>query len=214
MPLKAVFGNHCTHCLCRLPGTRRRAVEMGSRSGLERSVWPARAVNSGVEVERSGEQGARMVGHFAVWDTWARIDSVLEGCFMERLSRGAFSKTFRAQGKRIKVLFQHGRDPSIGDKPLGSITELEEDQRGARYSVELLDVGYVRELIPALDARLFGASFRFRPLKSMLSNLHRLRQRTLKASPSALSWRPVCPSSARLSSRPTSRPRPACAAAV
>jgi hypothetical protein len=49
---------------------------------------------------------------------------------------------------------------------LGRITELAEDERGARYSVDLLDTAYTRELLPALDAGLFGASFRFRPLKA------------------------------------------------
>jgi phage head maturation protease len=63
------------------------------------------------------------------------------------------------------VLFQHGPDPSVGNQPLGSIVELGEDERGAHHTVNLIDTAYVRELIPALDAGLYGASFRFRPMK-------------------------------------------------
>ena len=69
------------------------------------------------------------------------------------------------QRHKIRVLFQHCRDPLIGEKPLGRITHLAEDERGAAYEVELLDTEYVRELIPALEAGLYGASFRFRPLR-------------------------------------------------
>jgi HK97 family phage prohead protease len=81
------------------------------------------------------------------------------------LSPGAFKKTLREQRHKIRVLFQHGRDPLIGEKPLGSITHLTEDQRGASYEVTLLETAYVRELLPALEANLYGASFRFRPLR-------------------------------------------------
>jgi HK97 family phage prohead protease len=135
---------------------------------IERSAWPVRAIGPsvGVELTRSASgEGVVMAGHFAVFNQWTEIRSVFEGDFMERIAKGAFAKTFRERGNKIKVLFQHGRDPLVGDKPLGSITKLAEDSRGAAYEVDLVDTEYVRELVPALDRGLYGASFRFRPLK-------------------------------------------------
>jgi hypothetical protein len=54
---------------------------------LERTAWPARAVYPGLELERSGEAGVRMGGHFAVFGQWTRIDSIFEGTFIERIAR-------------------------------------------------------------------------------------------------------------------------------
>ncbi len=104
-------------------------------------------------------------GHFAVFNRWTEIDSYFEGNFMERFAPGAFKKTFREQRDRMRVLFQHGRDSQIGDKPLGPIADLREDGEGAYYEVPLLDTDYNRELIPGLEAGLYGASFRFRVVR-------------------------------------------------
>jgi len=103
-----------------------------------------------------------MAGHFAVFNRWTEIDSTFEGQFVERIAPGAFADTFRDQGERIRVLYDHGSDPAIGNKPLGTPDVLAEDERGARYEVDLFDTEYVRELLPALKAGALGASFRFR----------------------------------------------------
>lgn len=123
-----------------------------------------RAILPGVEVRSAGDGGPRtMHGHFSVFDRWTRIASSWEGTFMERIAPGAFTKTFRETTP--KVLFQHGKDPQIGDKPLGTIRSLTEDGTGAAYEVELLDTAYVRDLIPGLEAGLYGSSFRFSVIK-------------------------------------------------
>lgn len=121
--------------------------------------------HGGVELRDDDSAGPVMEGHFSVFNMWAEINSQREGRFLERIAPGAFRKTFKDQGEQIKVLFQHGKDPQIGDKPLGAIETLEEDDAGASYAVRLLDASYVRELIPALKAKLFGASFRFRMMR-------------------------------------------------
>jgi HK97 family phage prohead protease len=106
------------------------------------------------------------VGHFATFNDWAEISSTYEGHFMERVAPGAFKKTFRENRDRMRVLFQHGQDPQIGDKPLGPIETLREDETGAFYEVPLLtDTAYVRELLPGLRKGLYGASFRFSVIK-------------------------------------------------
>jgi HK97 family phage prohead protease len=127
-----------------------------------------RAVFPGVEwraAEPDDSGLGVMSGHFAVWDQWTEIDSAWEGHFFERLEKGAFARTIKARIDQFRVLFQHGQDPQIGDKPLGPIHELREDDSGAYYEVPLLDTSYNRDLLPGLRAGLYGASFRFQSVK-------------------------------------------------
>ena len=122
---------------------------------------------------RSEDGMPTLHGHFAVFDRWTEINSIFEGHFMEKISPGAFSKTFQENREKIRVLFQHGRDNAIGDKPLGPIDILEEDNVGARYEVPMLDTSYNRDLIPGLKANLYGASFRMRVTReNMLPSDH------------------------------------------
>src|SRR6266540_4889633 len=115
------------------------------------------------ELRHEGDEPPTLVGRFSVFNEWTEIDSLYEGHFMERVAPGAFEKTLADGGQ--KVLFQHGRDPQIGDKVLGRPTVLEEDSIGARYEVPLLGTSYNRDLIPGLEAGQYGASFRFRVMK-------------------------------------------------
>lgn len=101
-------------------------------------------------------------GHFAVFNEWTEINSAFEGHFLERIAPGAFAKTMSEQRDEIRVLFQHGHDPQIGDKPLGPIRSMSEDEHGASYEVPMLDTSYNRDLLPGLEAGLYGSSFRFR----------------------------------------------------
>lgn len=128
------------------------------RENLVRAVFPGSEVTN--------QDGKRTLhGHFSVFNEWTEINSAWEGRFMERIAPGAFAKTISENRAGIKVLFDHGHDPSIGNKPLGPIRSLEEDDRGASYEVELLDTSYVRDLIPALEEGLLGASFRFKVMR-------------------------------------------------
>lgn len=124
-----------------------------------------RAVLPGVELRAADDGTKTLTGHFAVFDEWTEINSAWEGQFLERVAPGAFKKTFRENRGGMKVLFDHGHDPSIGNKPLGAIRNLTEDERGAFYEVDLLDTTYNRDLVPGLEAGLYGASFRFRVMR-------------------------------------------------
>jgi HK97 family phage prohead protease len=125
-----------------------------------------RAISGESQLSDGDDEGPRHLhGHFAVFDRWAEIDSVREGHFLERIAPGAFKKTISEQRDRVKVLFDHGQDPQLGNKPLGKIDELVEDDHGVRYDVPLLDTDYNRGfIIPALEAGVLGASFRFRTI--------------------------------------------------
>lgn len=108
-----------------------------------------------------GETGDVMTGHFAVFNRWTKIDSWYEGKFMERLAPGSFADTL-ASSRAVKVLYDHGADPMIGNKPLGTPRSVSEDKKGVKYEVDLFDASYVNDLKPALRAGQLGASFRFR----------------------------------------------------
>jgi HK97 family phage major capsid protein/HK97 family phage prohead protease len=101
-----------------------------------------------------------MTGHLAVFNQWSEISSIHEGHFMERLAPGAFDKTLEGKS-RMKVTFNHGKDPHLGDKVLGIPTVLEPDDHGVKYEVPLFDTEYNRELAPGLKAGAYGSSFRF-----------------------------------------------------
>jgi hypothetical protein len=129
-----------------------------------------------------------MFGRFSVFNTWTEIRSSFEGNFLERVAPGAFAATLARDRRRIRVLFQHGKDPQIGDKPLGTIEMLREDEFGVAYSVRMLATGYNRELEPGLRAGVYGASFRFQALKETVDqhprasayNPRALPERTLR----------------------------------
>lgn len=135
-------------------------VSLPPRENLVRGVRP------GVEL-RTTEDGAMptLHGRFAVFNEWTEIDSAWEGRFLERIQPGAFKKTIAENRSGMRVLFDHGHDPNIGNKPLGPIADLRETDDGAYYEVPLLDTEYVRELLPGLQAGLYGASFRFKVMR-------------------------------------------------
>ena len=126
---------------------------------VERSALPPR-------LRAEGDAGPRVLyGHMAVWNTWARIDNEREGpAFLERISPGAFVRAFGDPDtrSRMRVMFEHGKDPSIGRRPLGRVLTLEEDGVGARYEVAMFSAEYARSLIEPLEAGQLGSSFRFR----------------------------------------------------
>lgn len=99
---------------------------------------------------------------FARFDQWNHIESFWEGEFLERVARGAFTKTMAESGSKVKVLFNHGRDPSIGMKSLGVPEVLEERDTGPFLSAPLFDTTYTRDLLPGLVGGAYGASYMFR----------------------------------------------------
>lgn len=119
----------------------------------------------------SGQSGSLMFGYFSTFNDWYEIDSWFEGQFLERVAPGAYQQTMVRDKAGMRVLFDHGFDPQLGNKPLGPITVLREDGVGAYYEVPLLDTDYNRNFVlPALRGQLMsgetvgsqlGASFRF-----------------------------------------------------
>lgn len=134
-------------------------VRAASAGVALRAVGEA-APDTGGEAASDNANGMpTLYGHFTPFNRWTEIDSFFEGNFMERIAPKAFAKTFRE--RTPAVLFQHGGDPQVGDKPLGAPQTLREEEFGPYYEVPLLDTSYNRDLVPGLEAGLYGASFRF-----------------------------------------------------
>ena len=119
-------------------------------------------------------------GYAAVFNSDTLIDS-WEGRFTERFMHGAFRDTLAKDGDKIKVLFNHGFDPSIGDKPLGKPRLMEEDDRGLRVEVPLDDTSYNRDLVASLrSGALDGMSIRFSVVREDVDDSKDLPVRTVK----------------------------------
>ena len=148
--------------------------------GYRAISWPA-------EYREMDHQRPRLIGHFARFGVFNEISSVSEGTFLERIQPGAFARTFKNNRDRIRVLFQHGRDPDVGEKPIAAPRELREDDVGPYYDAELLD-GIPPLVESGLRAGQYGVSYRFQivsedwepdPPKSDF-NPKRLPERTIR----------------------------------
>lgn len=130
-----------------------------------------RALDQSVVVRADDEDSdgglGTMVGHFSLFDSDYEINSWMEGHFIERIAPGAFKRTIKNRSGEtpIRVLLEHGFDPTVGDKPLGVPRVLEERDGGGYAETPLLDTSYNRDLAPALAAGAYGQSFRFQVLR-------------------------------------------------
>jgi HK97 family phage prohead protease len=106
-----------------------------------------------------------MVVRFSIFDVWYEIDSWYEGLFLERTAKGAFTKTMKESRDSVVSLFNHGMDFNIGDKVLGSVTDLREDDDAAVLEAGLFDTSYNRDLVPGIRAGAYGSSFMFRVIR-------------------------------------------------
>lgn len=124
-----------------------------------------RALRPGYELRDGDDDDGDMptlVLDFIRFNEWTEIDSLFEGRFMEQIDPGSVTRTFTEDRDGMRVLFQHGRDPQIGDKPLGPIDVLEPRKQNAHAEAPLIDTSYNRDLLlPGLRAGLYGSSFRF-----------------------------------------------------
>lgn len=103
--------------------------------------------------------------NFSKFDSWYRIDSWLEGTFLERTVKGAFKQTIAERGSQVKILFNHGMDMLTGDRPLSVPEVIEERADGPYLEGPLLDTSYNRDLLPGLRAGAYGSSFMFEVLQ-------------------------------------------------
>jgi HK97 family phage major capsid protein len=113
-----------------------------------------RAMQSGI----SSDDGRTLTIRLAPADAWAEIDSVTEGHFMERFRLGAYRKTMAESPP--KILFQHGRDPQVGEKIIASTDETGEDEISPFARGQILD-GLPELVVDGLRKGVYGSSHRF-----------------------------------------------------
>jgi HK97 family phage major capsid protein len=125
-----------------------------------------RAYIPGVEFRdtETADSRPRLTGHFARFGEWNEIDSIWEGRFLERVEKGAYTRSFKNKGDKMPVLFQHGQDPEIGDKVIAAHELYRDDDFGPYYEARLLD-GLPPLVVSGLKEGRYGASYRFRVLK-------------------------------------------------
>jgi HK97 family phage prohead protease len=125
-----------------------------------------RALGDGTELRHDGADGlGTLVLRFSQFNTWYEVDSLWEGLFLERTKRGAFSQTIAEDRASMRVLFDHGMDFQLGNKVLGPIDDLREDSDSPVGEVPLFDTSYNRDLLPGLQAGVYGSSMRMRVLE-------------------------------------------------
>jgi HK97 family phage prohead protease len=130
-----------------------------------RDLEVVRAVRSECRAAAADDGARTMEVRFSPYGEWYEINSFWEGQFLERTELGAFAKTINENLRNIKVLFNHGFDPQVGDKVLGPIRSLTEENDSPVGLVDLLDTSYNRDLIPGLEAGVYGSSFRFQVIR-------------------------------------------------
>lgn len=108
-----------------------------------------------------------LTGRFSATDVWYPVDSKWEGSFLERVAPDAFAQSTAEHRDRLKVLFDHGFDPTIGNKVLGPIRSLNPD---TSFEVPLFDTSYNRDLLPGLQAGVYGSSMRMRVVSDVVDN--------------------------------------------
>jgi HK97 family phage prohead protease len=110
----------------------------------------------------------RLEGYFSRFNRWAEIDSAREGRFREMVAPGAFTKTLTENRNRIKLLLSHGHHPTVGDAPIGKLTELREDREGGFYRADLF-TGIPELVLDGMRAGEWQASFRFRAVREQFT---------------------------------------------
>jgi HK97 family phage major capsid protein len=106
----------------------------------------------------TSEDGKTLTIRLAPHDQWAEIQSVTEGHFMERFSRTAYRKTMAENPP--KILFQHGKDPEIGEKPIATTDQAGEDAISPFARGQLLE-GLPELIVDGIRKGVYGASHRF-----------------------------------------------------
>ncbi|MCX5201052.1 HK97 family phage prohead protease [Streptomyces sp. NBC_00237] len=111
------------------------------------------------EGDAEGDDGRTLSGYAAMFGEATEIDS-WEGRFTETIRKGAFRKTIRESTPVMQ--FDHGRHPLIGSLPIGSISDLREDDAGLYVEARVTDNWLMQPVRDAIaEGSVNGMSFRF-----------------------------------------------------
>lgn len=130
-------------------------------------------------IETTNDGVRQFVGLAMPWNAPTVIDS-WEGHFVEQFRRGAFKKTTQEHGDRIRFLFNHGFDPTIGDKPLGSFTTYEDRNDGLWVTGPLSKASFVDDIAIGVAEGHYGMSVRFQTVRDTWNDEGDLPVRTVE----------------------------------
>ena len=114
--------------------------------------------------EADGDQAPELSGRMMPYNEWTEINSRIEGHFMERFTPGALAKTLVEQASRIRMLFEHCRDTTLGRQTIAEPLEFRDEDDGAYYRASPLE-GIPPLIMSGLRRGLYGASILFEPIK-------------------------------------------------
>lgn len=124
-----------------------------------------RVLEPGAMAFRDAEDGSPILeGKMMPYGEWTEINSRVEGHFMETFAPGALAKTLKEQAARIKMLFEHGRDATLGRQTIAELLGFRDEPDGAYYKASPLD-GIPPLILSGLKRGLYGASILFEPIK-------------------------------------------------
>lgn len=105
------------------------------------------------------DDGRTLVGYAATFGQPTEIRS-WEGHFAETIRAGAFRKSIRE--RQPVMQFDHGKHPLIGSIPIGSISDLREDEHGLYVEGRISDNWLMQPIRDAIaEGSVSGMSFRF-----------------------------------------------------
>lgn len=150
------------------PGGRPAAMSMVMASAGPRELDVVRGFAPRAVELRAADAGSdtlgTLSGHFSAFDVWYEVESLWEGKFLERVAPGAYAQTIADDRADMRILYDHGFDPTVGNKVLAPVDDVREDKTGAYYEGGLFDTTYNRDLLPGLRKGVYGASMRMRVL--------------------------------------------------
>ena len=98
--------------------------------------------------QASVNAGRTLTGYASAFDYAIPGDATGQPGMTTYIRKGAFTKTLKE--RQPQVLFNHGFDPQIGEKPLGVPSVMRQDDRGLYVEVPLDDTSYNADIIALL----------------------------------------------------------------
>ncbi len=127
----------------------------------------------GLKLEARDKEATRMIGHAAVFNTWADIG----GYFRERIVPGAFKRAIKEDD--VRALFNHDANFVLGRNKAGTLL-LEEDDTGLAIQIFPPETSFARDLGISMErGDIDQMSFGFRTLKDQWNYEPRIPERTL-----------------------------------
>lgn len=136
---------------------------MGTAHAVARDLVRSAPFRAEAAPDGEADDGRTLAGYAAVFGEATEIDS-WEGSFSETIRKGAFRKTIRESTPVMQ--FDHGHHPLIGSIPIGTITDLREDDHGLYVEGRISDNWLMEPIRDAIaEKTVNGMSFRFEVIR-------------------------------------------------